>query len=194
MEISSTFWLLDITDLWGQQEEMHSKYTDLSNVARNIFSNIPHRVGVEACFSLGRDVICWRQSKITGETLREKVVVRLFVQANNGILAGNCAVLDTVETENDFKLKKEAEERTLHRMAKVYDFLEMWQGSQSLHATPKESRAQNKQMTAVGYISNTEDIIKASWSNFQHDGSAALKLSERSHLPPALSATDLSGG
>jgi len=79
-------------------------------------------------------------------------------------------------------------------MAKVHDFLEMWQGSQNLRATQKESRAQNKQMTAVGYISDTEEIVKASWSLFQHDGAAAFKLSERSPLPPALSAKDLSGG
>jgi len=79
-------------------------------------------------------------------------------------------------------------------MAKVYDFLEMWQGSQNLCATQKESGAQNKQMTAVGYISDTEEIVKASWSLFQHDGAAAFKLTERSPLPPALSAKDLPGG
>jgi len=38
----------------------------------------------------------------------------------------------------------------------VYDILETWQGSQNLPATKKESRAQNKQMAAVGYISDTE--------------------------------------
>jgi hypothetical protein len=194
MEISSTFWIPDITDWWRQQEETHSKYADLSNVARDIFSIIPHGVGVEASFSLGRDVIGWRQSKTTGETLREKVVVRQFARANNGILAGTDPALDTMNTENDLEMKKEAEERKLHRMAKVHDFLEMWQGSQNLRATQKESRAQNKQMTAVGYISDTEEIVKSSWSLFQHDGAAAFKLSERSPLPPALSAKDLPGG
>jgi len=76
MEISSTFWIPDITDWWRQQEKTHSKYADLSNVARDIFSIIPHGVGVEASFSLGRDVIGWRQSNTTGETLQGKVVVR----------------------------------------------------------------------------------------------------------------------
>jgi hypothetical protein len=57
MEISITFWIPDITDWWRQQAEMHSKYADLSNVAHDIFSIIPHGVGVEASFSLGRDVI-----------------------------------------------------------------------------------------------------------------------------------------
>jgi len=76
MEISSTFWIPDITDWGRQQEEMHSKYADLSNVVRDIFYIIPHGVGVEASFSLGQDVIGWTQSKPTGETIREKVVVR----------------------------------------------------------------------------------------------------------------------
>jgi hypothetical protein len=78
MEISSTVWLPHITDCWRQQEETHSKYADLSNVERDIFSIIPHGVGVGASYSLGRDVIGWRQSKPTGNTLRQKVVVRQF--------------------------------------------------------------------------------------------------------------------
>jgi hypothetical protein len=77
MEISSTFWILDITDWWRQAEELHSRYyADLSNVACNVFYIIPHCVGVVASFSLGRDGIGWRQSKTTGKTLSEKVVVR----------------------------------------------------------------------------------------------------------------------
>jgi hypothetical protein len=70
----------------------------------------------------------------------------------------------------------------------------MWQGSQTLQATQKEARAQNKQMTAIGYISDTEEIVKASWSNFHHDGVAAFKLLEKSPVPPAVSAKDLPGG
>jgi len=68
-----------------------------------------------------------------------------------------------MNTENDSEMKKEVEERKLHRMAKVHDFLEMWQGSQNLRATQMECRAQIKQMTAVEYISDTEEIVKASW-------------------------------
>jgi len=70
-------------------------------------------------------------------------------------------------------------------MANVHNFLEMWRGSQNLRDTQKESRAQDKEMTAVGYISDTEEIVKASWSLFQHDGAAAFKLSVRSPVPPA---------
>jgi hypothetical protein len=194
VQFSSTFCIPDITNWCRQQQEMHSKYADLTNVARAIFSIMPHGVGVEDSFSLGRDDIGSRQSKTTGETLREKVVVRLFAQANNGILAHTVPELDNANAENDSEMKKVAKESKLHRMAKVHDFLEMCQGSQNLLATQKESRTQHKKMTAIGYISDTEEIIKASWSLFQHDGAAAYKLSERSPLPTPLSAKDLAGG
>ena len=92
------------------------------------------------------------------------------------------------------EMKREAKQKMLCRMAKVHDFLEMWQGSQHLRATQKEFRAQHTQITAVGYISDTEEIIKASWSLFPHDGAAAFKLSEKSLVPPALSAKNLPGG
>jgi hypothetical protein len=46
-------------------------------------------------------------------------------------------------------MKKEAQERKLNRMAKVHDFLEMWQRSENLRATQKESATQNMEMTAV---------------------------------------------
>jgi hypothetical protein len=91
-------------------------------------------------------------------------------------------------------MKNEAEEGQLHRMAKVHIFMEMWQCSQNLHATQKEFRAQNKKMSAIGYVSDTEEIVKPSWSLFQYDGAAPFKLSERPSLPPALSAKDLPGG
>jgi len=52
MEISSTFWLPDITDWWRQQEETHSRYTDLSNGAHDMFSIVPHVVGVQASISV----------------------------------------------------------------------------------------------------------------------------------------------
>jgi len=104
MEISSTFWIPDITDLRRQQDETHPKYANLSNVARDIFSVIPHGVRVETSFSLRRDVVGWRQSKTTGETLREKVVVRQFPRANNGILAGTDQELATPHTENDSEM------------------------------------------------------------------------------------------
>jgi hypothetical protein len=91
-------------------------------------------------------------------------------------------------------MKTEGEQWNLHRIAKVHNFLEMWQGSHNLRATQKGSRLQNKPMTAVGYILATDKIITASLSLFQLDGVAALKLAERSPLPPCLSAKDLAGG
>jgi len=130
-QISRPFLLAAITDWWHQQEEMHPKYADLSTVARDTFSIIPHGVGVEARCSLRRDDIGLIQSTTPCETLQEKLVVRQFAQANKGILVGNCAALDNTENENDLELKKEVKVRTLHRMAKVYNYLEMWQAAKT---------------------------------------------------------------
>jgi hypothetical protein len=163
-------------------------------VAHIIFSIIPYVVRVEASFSIGRDVIGWRQSKTTRETLREKVIVRRFSQANIRILAGTDPDLDNANTENDLEMKTESSESKLHRMAKVHNFLEMWQGSQDLSATQKESRAQNKHKTTTGYILDTEAIVIASWFLFQYNGAAAFKLSERSPMPLPLAAEDLPKG
>jgi hypothetical protein len=79
-------------------------------------------------------------------------------------------------------------------MDNVHDFWEMRQASQNLHATQMEFCAQNRQVTAVRYILATEDIVKPSWSLFQHEGAAAFKFSEGSDLPPAVSTKDIAGG
>jgi len=111
MEISGTFWLPDKTDWPRQQEERHTKYPDLPNMARDEFSIIPHHVIVESRFSLGQDVICWRQSKTTGETHCEKVSARQFASANNWFLRGNHPALGTTNSGNNSEMKKDSEHR-----------------------------------------------------------------------------------
>jgi len=108
IEISSIFWRPDITDWWRQPVDTQSKYTDPSNVVRDTLSIIPHRVRVEASISLGGDLIGWRQSITTGETLRKKVVVRQFAGGNTWILAGGDPASDTTNTENNLGIKKKA--------------------------------------------------------------------------------------
>jgi hypothetical protein len=101
-------------------------YADLSNVARDIFSIIPHRVRVKGRFSLWQNSIGWSQLEPTGETLRNNVDVRKYAQANHGIMAGDKPVLDPTEAENDIELTRDAEERQLHGVAKVLNLLELW--------------------------------------------------------------------
>jgi len=99
-----------------------------------------------------------------------------------------------MNTEKSSEMKKEAGDMKLHWMAKVPNILEMWQGSQNLRVAQKESCAPNKHRTAVGYISDTEEIVKASWSLFHHDGVAAFTMSGISFFPPAMSAKNHRGG
>jgi len=50
-------------------------------------------------------------------------------------LAGADPSWDITNTENNSEMKIEVEERKLHRIPKVHDFLEMWQGGHNLPAT-----------------------------------------------------------
>ena len=61
MDISSTYWIADISNWWRQQNKTRSQYPDLSTVAWDIFSIMSHGVGVVVRFSLGPDVIGQRQ-------------------------------------------------------------------------------------------------------------------------------------
>jgi hypothetical protein len=74
--------------------------------------------------------------------------------------------------------KRDTEDRPLHRVAKVHHVLEICQGSQILHATQRKSHAQNQQITANQYISDTYEIFRASRPIIQHSGAAAFVLSE----------------
>lgn len=191
LALSGAFWRADAADWWRQQEESHTKYADLANVARDIFSVMPHGVGVEASFSLGRDIIGWRQTRTSADSLRQKVVVRQFARSNHGLLAGDNS---TTLPSQDEEMKKEEEEKKLHRMVKIHDFMELWQGSLKLRRMQKDARAQNKSMTAIGYISDTEETEDMSSSSFHHDGSQAFITSGQRSLPPALSKDDLLDG
>jgi hypothetical protein len=84
-------------------------------------------------------VIGWRQSKTIRETVHKNVAVRQRAQANHGIVVGDNRVSDMTNTENDSEIKNEAEERILHSMANIHDFVEMWLGSHNLLVLQKES-------------------------------------------------------
>jgi len=79
-------------------------------------------------------------------------------------------------------------------MAKVHNIFEMWQDSQNPPATEKGSGAHNKQVTAVGYVYDTDEIVKELSSVIRHDGVVAFKSSGRSPLPPPFPAKDTPGG
>jgi len=64
-----------------------------------------------------------------------------YTRSNNRMLAIDYTPLDITETENDMKLKKEAQKITLPRMVKVHNVVRIWQGSHTLCAIQNESSA-----------------------------------------------------
>jgi hypothetical protein len=79
------------------------------------------------------------------------------------LTADHDTALDTRNTGNTSEMQSEAEERTLHIMAKVQDSLRMSQSRQNICATPKVSRTQNSQMAAVELVLVSKEIFKLSW-------------------------------
>ena len=77
-EMTAAFWKPDVAAYWQAQENSLSEFAPLARMARDVFLVIPHSVGVEASFSLGRDIMGWRQCRTAGDTLQKKVVVRQF--------------------------------------------------------------------------------------------------------------------
>jgi hypothetical protein len=108
-------------------------------------------------------------------------------------LAGDNPASETTNSENDSDITREVEETCLHRMAKVHIILEIWQRSQSLHAIQKEFYSPDKQGIAVGYISDSEVVIKISCPLSPPHGGGTYKMSERSSLPSAFPSKDLPG-
>jgi len=70
--------------------------------------------------------------------------------------------MDTTTTENQSDIQRVADQRKLHTMAEISKLMKMWQQSENIHSTQKESNNQNYQMTAVGYISVKKEIVTAS--------------------------------
>jgi hypothetical protein len=131
LKMISSLCMPDITDWWRQQKEMHSLYTDLSNVACNIISVIQDGVQLEASFSLGWDAIVWRQSKPTDVTRWEPVIVRRFAGADHRILAGDYPALYMTNTEINTEIKKDAKLQKLHWMANIHDFVRCGRATKS---------------------------------------------------------------
>jgi len=194
MGSSSTCVSPHITDYWHQHGEQHWTYADLVNVARDILCFSLYGVRVLASISLGWNNIGRKQSKTPWKCVQDNVVVMQVALTSYAMLAGGNKVLDTMETKHDFQMERDMVDRTLHTLAKVCDFWETWHGSQTLCDTFKKSRPQQKLISAGGYITASEEIINASWSNFQHDSAAACAMVKRSLLPPALTLKDLTGG
>jgi hypothetical protein len=84
--------------------------TDLPNVPHNTFSVLLHHVRLEASLSVGEEFGGWRQSKTTGDTVCERVILWQYAGPIEWILAGNELALDTLNTENDLQMQREAEE------------------------------------------------------------------------------------
>jgi hypothetical protein len=75
-------------------------------------------------------------------------------------------------------MQPEKKQTMLGTLPEVYDFLHIWHRRGNLQYTKRELFGQTKEMTAIGYISDTEEVVKVPWSIFQTDSAAALNVSQ----------------
>ena len=172
-ELTASFWYPDVAGWWLKQETTMGEYRDLARMARDIFSVMPHGVGVEASFSLGRDVISWRQSRTTGVTLQQKVVVRQWARSNNGILPEDIANQLLPSSSDDEQRKRE--DQRLDRLATLRDFLLFKKESDNLRSMQKKLKGKDVSVSGLGYISDQDDGREEDWHQFAHDGNQAFE-------------------
>jgi len=103
-------------------------HADLSNLASDILSIIPHGVVLEASVSLGPDIMSWRHTKSNGAIFRDTVIATKLDSAIETRFAGDSTVCEAGQPQNDFEFKREGEETKLNKIARVEDVLEMWSG------------------------------------------------------------------
>jgi hypothetical protein len=180
-EITASFWYPDVAGWWMKQERRMGDYQDLARMARDIFSVMPHGVGVEASFSLGRDVMSWRQSRTKGETLQQKVVVRQWARSNDGFLPDEIRTSVDGESLDDERGKKEDEK--LNQLASVRDFLIFKKESDNLRKMQKKLKGKDVAVSGMGYISDEDDGKEEHGSGIDHDGKRAFGKDSREKRP-----------
>lgn len=180
-EITASFWYPDVAGWWLKQETTMGEFRDLAKMARDIFSVMPHGVGVEASFSLGRDVISWRQSRTNGITLQHKVVVRQWARSNNGLLPEE--VSRSMKTDINTDEQQRREDKQLNQLASMKDFLSFKRQSDNMRSMQRELKGRDVSISGLGYISDEADGGVEEWSGFNQDGNSAFRKISKEKRP-----------
>lgn len=167
----------DIGEWWHQQEKDNTVFKPLAKMARDVLSVIPHGVGAERSFSIGRMVVSWQQHGMTAETLKQRMIVR---QDNNRRNADIHDLGAAAAAENE-KIKKQADlldqvwskNRSTARARLRADY-ERSQASLSRSGKTKEK--------GHGYISDVEQDLDdfnyennvSGFASFDDDGAKAF--------------------
>jgi hypothetical protein len=95
---------IDFLEYW-RVEGVNNAAKPLVRMVRDVFSVIPHSVGVEGSFSLGRQAVSWRQHQMKADTLHWMIIVRQWRESE---IPRHKSKVDT-EADKEEKLEKELE-------------------------------------------------------------------------------------
>lgn len=185
----------DVADWWREQEKNETLFKPLAKMARDIFSVIPHGVGVEHSFSIARMVVSWQQHRMSAETLKQRMIVRQDSirrdesDPYNAAKAENDRIMKQAELHDHAWTKYQSFERNTRRVRKEYN-------AKARAGANVRSRKHNK---GKGFISDEEseseedldpDIeILDVWEAFDDDGESSFR--STNGKPPAFESIAL---
>lgn len=135
----------------------HQYLLPVEQMARDIYSCVPHGVGVESSFSIGRNVLSWKQSRMTASTLQSMIVTRQHI-VNERKAFGRSAGQSKHETARD----------TMKRLNKLLCYTDYQHFTLAAHEMEKK-RAGVESNSGKGFISGDEAEAKT-WDNFVDAG------------------------
>ena len=160
----------------------------VEQMARDIFSCVPHGVGVESSFSIARNVISWKQSRMTANTLKSNMIVRQHLLKKNTYTYRGDRHSDPNHDQNPKIVMK--------RLNKLLCFTD-YQHFAACADAQATSRLPHEENPGIGFISGDEkEKDKKSWEAFEDDGTKYATLpvkapKKRTNIHTTFASTDI---
>ena len=134
----------------------------VEEMARDIFSCVPHGVGVESSFSIARNVVSWKQSRMTAKTLQANMIVRQHLLKEKTYSYRGARRTAQNEDENPKLVMKK-----LNKLLCYTDYQHFAEAA----AEQQQGRNPHEENPGFGFISGDEkDKDKKSWQAFEDEG------------------------
>lgn len=165
--MTKDFFRPDVLGWWREVERTEPSLKDLAAMARDVFSTVPHSVGVESSFSIARKAVGWQQSAISAGQLENYVIYR-----------------QGLRSEIDITPAQDARKR-VEAVANIRDHGFFVQEAKQAKARRAAARARRgvtakERISRSGFISDDESDESSKWDTFDHDGPRHLDAEIRS--------------
>ena len=138
-------------------DRQHKYLLLVERMARDVYSCVLHGVGVASSFYIGRNVLSWKQSRMTAATLQAMIVTRQHI-VNEKRMLGRIAGQSEAETAKD----------TMKRLNKLLCYTDYQHFTKAAHEEEQKG-AGVESNSGKGFISGDEAEAKT-WDSFVDGG------------------------